>query len=155
MLVRFGVMIVAWLAIISGVIGALIGAVSILVGAVLDAEAPTGPLNMQGLGGMALVAVGLTFAIVGVAQIIFGVGLWQFRGWAVRVGIVLEVITLLGSIAGLFTGAFTIPSLISTLVSAAILAVLLSPHVRKHVRQIRERAAQPATLGSATTAQRP
>jgi len=155
MLVRFGVMIVAWLAIISGAIGALIGAVSILIGAVLDAEAPTGPLNMQGLGGMALVVVGLTFAIVGVAQIIFGVGLWQFRGWAVRVGIVLEVITLLGSIVCLFTGAFTIPSLISTVVSAAILMVLLSPHVRKHVRQIRERTAQPATLSSATTAQRP
>ena len=120
MLVRFGVMIVAWLAIISGAIGALIGAVSILIGAVLDAEAPTGPLNMQGLGGMALVVVGLTFAIV-----------------------------------GLFTGAFTIPSLISTVVSAAILMVLLSPHVRKHVRQIRERTAQPATLSSATTVQRP
>ena len=153
MLVRFGVMIVAWLAIVSGAIGALIGAVAILVGAVLDAEAPTGPLNMQGVGGMALVAVGLTFAIIGVAQIIFGVGLWQFRGWAIRLGIGLEVLTLVGSIVGLFTGALTIPSLISTAVSAVILIVLLSPHVRTHVRQIRERAATAATLNGATTIQ--
>jgi uncharacterized membrane protein YfcA len=155
MLVRFGVMMIAWLAIISGVIGALIGAFAILIGAILDAQASSGPLNMQGLGGMALVAVGLTFAIIGVAQIIFGVGLWQFRSWAIRLGIGLEVLTLIGSIVGLFTGAFTIPSLISTAVSAVILVVLLSPHVRKHVRQIRERAATTATLNSATTIQRP
>lgn len=155
MLIRFGVIIVAWLAILSGVIGAVIGAFAVLVGAVLDVEAPTGALNMQGFGGMALVAIGLGFAIVGVAQIIFGVGLWQFRGWAVRLGIGIEVLLLIGSIIGLFTGAFTIPSLISTLVSATILAVLLSPHVRKHVRQIRERAAEPTTLNSATTIRQP
>ena len=155
MLVRFGVMMIAWLAIISGLIGALIGAFAILVGAILDAQASTGPLNMQGLGGMALVAIGLTFAIIGVAQVIFGVGLWQFRGWAIRLGIGLEVLTLIGSIVGLFTGAFTIPSLISTAVSAVILIVLLSPHVRKQVRQIRERTATTATLNSATTIQRP
>lgn len=155
MLVRFGVVLIAWLAIISGLIGVLIGAFAILVGAILDVQAPTGPLNMQGLGGMALVVIGLTFAVIGVAQIIFGVGLWQFRGWAVRLGIGLEILTLIGSIVGLFTGAFTIPSLISTVVSSVILLVLLSPHVRKSVRQIRERRATTATLSSATTIQRP
>ena len=157
MLIRFGVMIVAWLAILSGLIGAVIGAFAVLVGAVLDVEAgaqAAGALNMQGIGGMALVAVGLSFAIIGVAQFIFSVVLWQFRGWAVRLGIGIEVLMLIGSIIGLFTGAFTIPSLITTLVSATILAVLLSPHVRKHVRQIRERAQEPATLNSATTIQR-
>ncbi|HEX8729829.1 MAG TPA: hypothetical protein VF739_14450 [Ktedonobacterales bacterium] len=155
MLVRFGVVLIAWLAIISGLIGAAIGAFAILVGAILDVQAPAGPLNMQGLGGMALVVIGLTFAIIGIAQIIFGVGLWQFRGWAIRLGIGLEILTLIGSIIGLFTGAFTIPSLISTVVSSVILIVLLSPHVRKSVRQIRERKATTATLNSASTIQRP
>ena len=135
MLIRFGVIIVAWLAILCGVVGALIGGFAVLVGALLDGQAPAGQLSATGASGMALVVIGLIFAIVGVAQIIFGVGLWQFRGWAVKLGIGLEVIMLLGSIAGLFTGAFTIPSLISVIFSGAILLYLLSPHVRKHIAQ--------------------
>ena len=106
-----------------------------VVGALLDGQANPGQLSFVGATGVALVIAGLIFAIIGVAQTIFGVGLWQFRGWAVKLGIALEVITLLGSIGGLFTGAFTIPSLISVIFSSAILLYLLSPHVRKHIAQ--------------------
>jgi len=134
MLIRFGVIIVAWLAIISGIFAVLIGVLAALAGTVLDVRAPTSHLTAQGFSGMILLTAGLTIAVIGVAQTIFGVGLWQFRGWAVRLGIGLEVLTLIGSIIGLFTGAFTIPSLISTVVSSAILFALLSPHVRRHIR---------------------
>ncbi len=142
MLIRFGVIVVAWLAIISGIIGVLIGVLTALAGTALDVRAPTNQLTAQGLSGMVLVTAGITIAIIGLAQAIFGVGLWQFRGWAVRLGIGLEVLTLFGSIVGLFTGAFTIPSLISTVVSGAILFVLLSPHVRKHISSRNARLAQ-------------
>ena len=153
MLIRFGVMIVAWLAILSGVVGALIGGFAILVGALLDGQATAGQLSVAGVTGVALVIAGLIFAIIGIAQVIFGVGLWQFRGWAVKLGIALEVVTLLGSIGGLFTGAFTIPSLISVIFSSAILLYLLSPHVRKHIAQRTSQAR--VALSGETTPQRP
>ena len=148
MLIRFGVMLVAWLAIISGIFAVLIGALTALAGTVLDVRAPVSHLSAQGLSGMVLLTAGLTIAVIGVAQTIFGVGLWQFRGWAVRLGIGLEILTLIGSIIGLFTGALTIPSLISTVVSGAILIVLLSPHVRRHVKQ----RGAPVAVGAETRA---
>ncbi|HET9110243.1 MAG TPA: hypothetical protein VFN78_05400 [Ktedonobacterales bacterium] len=148
MLIRFGVIVVAWLAIISGIFAVLIGVLAALAGTALDVRAPTNHLTAQGLSGMVLLTAGLTIAVIGVAQTIFGVGLWQLRGWAVRLGIGLEVLTLIGSIIGLFTGAFTIPSLISTVVSGAILFVLLSPHVRRHIRQ----RGAPVAVGAGTSA---
>lgn len=131
MLIRFGVIIVAWLAILSGAAGALVGGFAVLAGALLDVEAPAGHLSAEGVSGMALVLIGLTFMIAGVAQMIFGVGLWQLRGWAWTLGVVIQSFTLLGALGGLFTGAFTVQSLISIVISGAILFYLLSPRVRK------------------------
>jgi uncharacterized membrane protein (DUF2068 family) len=131
MLIKFGVILVAWLAILSGAAGALVGGFAVLAGALLDVQAPAGQVSMQGVSGIALVVIGLSFAIVGVAQIIFGVGLWQFRGWAWTLGVALQSVTLLGSLGGLFTGAFTVQSAISIVISGAILAYLLTPRVRK------------------------
>jgi uncharacterized membrane protein (DUF2068 family) len=131
MLIRIGVIIVAWLAILSGAIGAFVGGFAALAGALLDTQAPTNQLSMQGISGMALVVIGLTFMIAGVAQIIFGVGLWQLRGWAWTLGVVIQSLTLLGALGGLFTGAFTVQSAISIVISGAILFYLLSPRVRK------------------------
>lgn len=131
MLIKFGIILSAWLAIISGVIGGLIGGFSVIVGAFLDVNAPANQFTAEGLSGMALIAIGLTFMIIGVAQIIVGVGLWQFRGWAWTLGVVLESVTLLGAIGGLFTGALTVSSIITILISGTILFYLLSPRVRK------------------------
>jgi uncharacterized membrane protein (DUF2068 family) len=131
MLIRIGVMIVAWLAILSGAAGALVGGFAVLAGALLDVQASTRSLSLEGVSGIALVVIGLTFMIAGIAQIIFGVGLWQLRGWAWTLGVVIQSLTLLGALGGLFTGAFTIQSAISIVISGVILFILLSPRVRK------------------------
>lgn len=131
MLVRFGVILVAWVAMLSGAAGALIGGFAVLAGTLLDVAAPAGRLSAEGISGLALVIIGLGFMIVGVAQIIFGVGLWQLRQWAWALGVALQSFTLLGSLGGLFTGAFTVQSLISIAISGAILFYLLNPRVRK------------------------
>jgi len=119
----------AGIAILSGLTGALIGAFAVLTGAALDVAA-AGKFNMEGVSGIALVVVGLTFMIVGVAQIIFGVGLWQLRGWAWTLGVVIHSIALLGALGGLFTGAFTVQSIFTIVISSAFLLYLLSPRVR-------------------------
>jgi hypothetical protein len=152
MLIRFGVMIVAWVAILSGVVGALIGGFAVLAGALLDAQAPAGQFSAEGLSGMALVVIGLIFAIIGVAQIIFGVGLWQLRGWAWTLGVALESLTLLGALGGLFTGAFTVQSAISIVISSVILFTLLNPRVRKLFGQ--RVGDEQMALSSETTTQR-
>ncbi|MDE3228852.1 MAG: hypothetical protein KGO05_03135 [Chloroflexota bacterium] len=131
MLIRFGVILIAWLAIISGIIGALVGGFAALAGGVLDINAPANQFSAEGVGGLALILIGLTFAIIGIAQVILGVGLWQMRGWAWTLGVLLESITLLGAIGGIFTGALTAGSLITAVISGAILFYLLSPRVRK------------------------
>lgn len=131
MLIRFGVVVIAWLAILSGAAGAFVGGFAVLAGALLDVHAPAGRLSAEGVSGMALVLLGLTFAIVGLAQIIFGVGLWRLRSWAWTLGVFIQSVTLLGALGGLFTGALTVQSIISIIISGGILAYLLSPRVRK------------------------
>lgn len=131
MLIRLGIILIAWLAIISGIIGALVGGFAVLAGGLLDVNAPANQFSAEGVSGLALIVVGLIFMLIGVAQVILGVGLWQFRGWARTLGIVLETITLLGAIGGLFTGALTAGSVITIVISGSILFYLLNPHVRK------------------------
>ncbi|MGH2502827.1 MAG: hypothetical protein ACRDID_09965, partial [Ktedonobacterales bacterium] len=121
MLIRLGIILIAWLAIISGIIGALVGGFAVLAGALLDMNAPANQFSAQGLSGLALILVGLTFMIIGIGQVIVGVGLWQFRGWARTLGIIIETITLLGAIGGLFTGALTVGSIITIVISGSIL----------------------------------
>lgn len=142
MLVRIGVILVAWVAIISGILGALAGGLAVIAGALLDVQAPLTRFTIEGASGLALLIVGLAFAIAGVAQIIFGIGLWQFRGWAWTLGVAIQTMTLLGALGGLFTGAFTVQSAVSILISGGILLYLLTPRVRKLFGRLR--GAQPA-----------
>ena len=130
MLVKFGVIVVAWIAILSGAVGVLIGGVAALAGTFLDVQA-AGKMTAQGMSGLALLIIGLGVVITGVAQIIFGVGLWQLRGWAWTLGVVLESLAFLGALGGLFTGAFTVQSIITLVISGALLFYLLNPRVRK------------------------
>lgn len=131
MLIRYGAMVVAWLAIIGGVMGLAIGAVVAFAGELIDARATSHHLAAWGVGGMGLLIAGLLVMIVGLAQIIVGVGIWQLRGWAWVVGIFLQSATFLASLGGLLTGVFTVQSLFTLIFSGAILVYLLRPRVRK------------------------
>lgn len=128
---RVGAVLIAWVAIISGVVGLAVGGFAVAAGALLDMRAPGGRMSAEGVGGMALVIIGLLVMIIGVAQIIFGVGVWRLRRWAWYLGVGVEITTFVASVAGLFTGAFTLQSAVSLVFSGGVLLYLLSPRVRK------------------------
>ena len=130
-MLRLGVILIAGMAILSGLVGLVVGGLAVAAGAALTLQAPVGQISAEGLGGQVLITAGLIVLIIGVAQLIVGVGLWRLRRWAWRLGIGVEILTFVVGVAGLFTGAFTVQSVISLIISGIILLYLLSPHVRR------------------------
>jgi hypothetical protein len=148
MLLRFGVLVVAGIAILSGLAGMLIGGLVVATGATLDLVAQSSKDSIEVAGGFALIAVGLVVVIFGVLQVIFGVGMWRLSAWAWIAGVIIQSFTLVTAVLGLFTGAAIPASLVTILISGAILAFLLTPRVRKAFGRSRSRAlSAPATQG--------
>ncbi|HEU0027852.1 MAG TPA: hypothetical protein VFQ25_12110 [Ktedonobacterales bacterium] len=131
MLLRFGVIAIALIAIISGITGMLIGGLVAVAGTALDVFARPSQDTIEMMGGYALIIMGLTAMIAGLLQVIFGIGLWRLSSWAWIAGIIIQLFTLVTAVLGLFTGAAIPASLITIAISGAILAFLLTPHVRK------------------------
>lgn len=131
-MVRLGAILIAGVAILSGLVGLVVGGLATAAGVALMVQAPTGRFSAEGFGGQVLLITGLSVLIVGVAQIIVGVGIWRLRRWAWRLGVGIEILTFIAGVAGLFTGAFTVQSAISLIISGIILAFLLTPEVRRH-----------------------
>lgn len=131
MLLRIGAIVIAALAIVSGLTGMLIGGLVAVAGTALDVFARPGQDTLEIAGGYALIVAGLTVTLVGLLQVIFGIGLWRLSAWAWIAGIIIQSFTLITAVLGLFTGAAIPASLITIAISGAILAFLLTPHVRK------------------------
>jgi uncharacterized membrane protein (DUF2068 family) len=131
MLLRFGVIIVAMIAIISGLVGMIIGGLVAVTGAALDLLAQPTSDVLETAGGYALIILGVTVVVFGVLQVIFGIGMWRLSAWAWIAGVIIQSFTLLTAVLGLFTGAAIPASLVTIAISGAILAFLLTPRVRK------------------------
>jgi uncharacterized membrane protein YfcA len=135
MLLRFGAIAIAVIAIISGLVGMLIGGLVAVMGTALDVFARPGQDMLEMMGGYALIVTGLTVMIVGLLQVIFGIGMWRLSAWAWIAGVIIQSLTLITAVLGLFTGAAIPASLMTIAISGAILAFLLTPHVRKGFRK--------------------
>ena len=131
MLLRFGVIAIALIAIVSGITGMLIGGLVAVAGTALDVFARPGQDTIEMMGGYALIITGLTAMIAGLLQVIFGIGMWRLSAWAWIAGVIIQLLTLVTAVLGLFTGAAIPASLVTIAVSGVILAFLLTPRVRK------------------------
>lgn len=131
MLLRIGAIAIALIAIVSGIAGMLIGGLVAVTGTALDVFARPGQDMLEITGGYALIIAGLTAMIVGLLQVIFGIGMWRLSAWAWIAGVIIQSFTLIAAVLGLFTGAAIPASLLTIVISGAILAFLLAPHVRK------------------------
>ena len=131
MLLRIGAIAIALIAIVSGITGMLIGGLVAVTGTALDVFARPGQDALEITGGYALIIAGLTAMIVGLLQVIFGIGMWRLSAWAWIAGVIIQSFTLIAAVLGLFTGAAIPASLLTIAISGAILAFLLAPHVRK------------------------
>lgn len=131
MLLRFGAIVIALVAIISGIAGILIGGIVAVTGTALDVMSQPGQANLEMVGGYALIVAGLMVMVAGLLQVIFGIGMWKLSAWAWIAGVIIQLFTLTTAFLGLFTGVAIPASLITIAVSGAILAFLLTPHVRK------------------------
>jgi hypothetical protein len=130
-----GVTIIAWIAIIVGVLQ-LLGGLGVL-GAVTGVipgltEAITG--LMPGAGAAALfsaigIGAGVAAVVMALLSIVFGVGALGLRPWAWILGVVLYAITVILGLVALVS-EFSVAVLITTLVAGAILAYLFTHDVR-------------------------
>ncbi len=143
MLLRIGAIAIASLAIVSGLIGMLIGGLVAVFGTALDVFARPSQDTLEVAGGYALIVAGLMVMIVGLLQVIFGIGLWRLSGWAWIVGVIIQSVTLSAAVLGLFTGAAIPASLLTIAISGSILAFLLTPHVRKAFGRTNDRSLAP------------
>ncbi len=146
MLLRFGAIAIAALAIVSGLAGILIGGLVAVTGTALDVFARPGQDFLEITGGYVLIVAGLTVTLIGLLQVIFGVGLWRLSGWAWIAGVIIQTFTLITATLGLCAGAAIPASLLTIAISGSILAFLLTPHVRKAFGQARVNGSTRETL---------
>lgn len=142
MFLRFAAMGIGLLAIIIGLTGMLVGGLVVVTGTALDVLAPPGSGSLQALGGYALIVTGITVMIVGLVQIIFGIGVWKLSAWAWILGVIIQSLSFATAALGMLTGAAIPASLVTMAISGAMLAFLLTPRVRKAFGRDR-RATQP------------
>ncbi|HEX9036848.1 MAG TPA: hypothetical protein VF808_07635 [Ktedonobacterales bacterium] len=146
MFLRYGVLAVALIAIVSGVIGLVVGGLVAVTGTALDVFAQPSKDALEAAGGIALIVAGLSVMIVGVFQIIFGIGMWRLSVWAWVAGVIIQSFSLVTALLGLFTGAAIPASLLTILISGGMLAFLLTPRVRKVFARRRAGASTTAAI---------
>jgi hypothetical protein len=125
-----GITILAILAIIAGIFGLLAGLADFGLGSlrVLGGSATLRP----GVAGIGLVTiVGAFFVLIGaVLSLAFGIGALNLSGWAWTLGVVGEILHLVGYALRLVRGVTPIASLIGIMFAAGILFYLYQQHVR-------------------------
>ena len=125
-----GVVILVILVILVGILGLLVGLTDFGVGSlrILGGSATLRP----GVVGMGLATIiGAFFVVIGaVLSLAFGVGALNLSGWAWTLGVVVEILHLIGYALRLLRGHAPGASLIGLLFAAGILYYLYRPHVR-------------------------
>ncbi len=128
-----GITILAVLAIIGGVLSlfgalALIGAGALVAGGTLVANGTTYPASASG----GLYILGVIFLVLGVLDIVVGIGFFRLSPWAWMLGIILQGVGLVLAIAEIALRYATLNgNILGMIVNAAILVYLLTPGVRQ------------------------
>jgi hypothetical protein len=132
------VTIIAILNIIGGIIMIFVGLVAIALASIVPLIPPDA-LESQTLEGIDLsapwlvgliTAVGGVFIAIGVASFVVAYGLWNGKGWAWTVTVVLAIIGIVLDAISIATGNFG--SIISIIISAVILYYVYRPHVKAY-----------------------
>jgi hypothetical protein len=128
------VIVAAVLLLIGGAFGVVFGFISVLVGGL---SWLTGILpfrdTLAAWGGGAFVN-GLIDFVIGVAELVAGIGLFLAQSWAWWLAVIVAVAAAIGPLISLFSGHFL--SVFGLIVPAVILLILMSPDVRRTFGQI-------------------
>jgi hypothetical protein len=128
-----GITILAILAIIGGILSflgalALIAAGALVAGGTLVANGTTYPASAGG----PLIVLGVIFLVLGVLDIVVGIGFFRLSPWAWMLGIILQGAGLVLAIAEIALKYATLNGeILGMIISAGILVYLLTPGVRQ------------------------
>ncbi len=126
-----GITILGVLAIIAGVLG-LCGGVGGLAGGALLAGSGAALAGTQAAQATGMVFFySIVLLVLGVADIVLGVGFLQVKPWAWTLGIVLQVAGIAFDVFGIVTTGSIFGNVISIAISAFILYYLFTPAVKQ------------------------
>jgi uncharacterized membrane protein (DUF2068 family) len=123
-----GVTILAILAFIGGILGILGGVGALAVGGVATGATAAAAAHVSGTF---LMGMGIVLLVVGVLDIVLGVGFWRLSPWAWTLGIALQIVGLV--IAGVYVaqGSSIANQAVGIAINLAVLIYLFTPGVRK------------------------
>jgi uncharacterized membrane protein (DUF2068 family) len=126
-----GVTILGVLAILGGIASLCLGGLVALGSTALSGNISTATHGISTVNSGTLAAIGGFTAVLGVLEIVFGVGFLQLKGWAWMLGIVLQAISVVFGIAQIATGSSTfLNQALGLVISLVILFYLFTPQVR-------------------------
>ncbi len=126
-----GVTILAILAFIGGILGILggigsIGAVALLSSTTYAAAGASIPHASATY----LYIIGGLLLVLGVLDIVLGVGLWGLKPWAWTLGVGLQILSLIIDGVQVAQGASIASEIVGIVISVAVLVYLFTPGVR-------------------------
>jgi uncharacterized membrane protein HdeD (DUF308 family) len=75
-----------------------------------------------------IVGIGVILLVLGIAYLVMAYGLWNGRGWAWTITLILSVIGIVVAIASIVTGNFS--AIISIIIHAVVIYYLYRPNVK-------------------------
>lgn len=126
-----GVTILAILAFLGGIFGILGGIGSIGAVALLSTAGAATGTALTHVSATYLYAIGGVLIVVGVLDIVLGVGFWGLKPWAWTLGIGLQIVGLIIAGVQVAQGTSITSELLSIIISLAVLGYLFTPGVRK------------------------
>lgn len=123
-----GVTILAILAFIGGILAILAGVGAVAVGGIATGAAAAAAAHVSTVF---LMGMGIALLVVGVLDIVLGVGFWRLSPWAWTLGIALQILGLI--IAGVYVsqGSPISGQILGIAINLAVLIYLFTPGVRK------------------------
>lgn len=128
-----GITILAVLGIISGLVTILLALPSLGVGGLLltpeGQQAAQSAQTPSGLG-IPLLVFGAGFLLLGVLNLVFGVGAMGLRSWAWPLGVGLQSFNLVLNVVDWIQGGFSLADLLNVALAVVIMWYLLQPNIR-------------------------
>ena len=119
--------VIASLALVQGILGALVGLVWLQVGNIFDQEDGA----MSSLIAMTAEVRGWSRIILSLLYILFAVGAWQTRPWAWWVGLLVSTLTMVTLVGNFLKGGSIVLVLVWLIIPIIMIWYLLSPTGRQ------------------------